>query len=179
MYSVIMGHLGSDAVAANSITNIAKNLIACFCIGLGSGGGILVGIELGKGNLEHAKLCGEKLCHLAIFLGTISGILFIPLSFLITSFANLSETANEYLKWMLLMCSYYMLGKSINSTTIAGIFCAGGDSKFGFVCDSITMWCETVPLGFFAAFVLKLPVLAVFFIVNLDENVKLPAVYLH
>lgn len=179
MYSVIMGHLGSDAVAANSITNIAKNLIACFCIGLGSGGGILVGIELGKGNLEHAKLCGEKLCHLAIFLGTISGILFIPLSFLITSFANLSETANEYLKWMLLMCSYYMLGKSINSTTIAGIFCAGGDSKFGFICDSITMWCVTVPLGFFAAFVLKLPVLAVFFIVNLDEIVKLPAVYQH
>ena len=41
------------------------------------------------------------------------------------------------------------------------------------------MWCETVPLGFFAAFVLKLPVLAVFFIVNLDEIVKLPAVYLH
>lgn len=27
--SVIMGHLGSDAVAANSIANIVKNLIVC------------------------------------------------------------------------------------------------------------------------------------------------------
>lgn len=58
-------------------------------------------------------------------------------------------------------------------------FGAGGDSKFGFLCDTITMWCITVPLGMLAAFVLKLPVLAVYFIVNLDEIVKLPAVYRH
>ncbi|MFQ6804668.1 MAG: MATE family efflux transporter [Lachnospiraceae bacterium] len=55
MYSVIMGHLGSDAVAANSIANIVKNLIACFCSGIGNGGGILVGNELGQGNLEKAR----------------------------------------------------------------------------------------------------------------------------
>lgn len=41
------------------------------------------------------------------------------------------------------------------------------------------MWCITVPLGFVAAFVLQLPVIAVYFIVNLDEIVKLPAVYRH
>ncbi|MCQ4871843.1 MATE family efflux transporter, partial [Blautia producta] len=55
MYSVIMGHLGSDAVAANSIANIVKNLIACLCLGLGSGGGIIVGNDLGKWNLDAAK----------------------------------------------------------------------------------------------------------------------------
>ena len=45
--------------------------------------------------------------------------------------------------------------------------------------DAVTMWCVTVPLGCLAAFVFHLPVLAVFFIINLDEIVKLPAVYLH
>ena len=77
------------------------------------------------------------------------------------------------------MCSIYMIGKSVNTTTIAGIFCAGGDSRFGFVCDSITMWCITVPLGFIAAFVWKLPVPVVYLIINLDEMLKLPAVYKH
>ncbi len=72
-----------------------------------------------------------------------------------------------------------MIGKSVNSTTIAGIFYAGGDSKFGFLCDTIVMWCITVPLGFLAAFLLKLPVIAVYFIVSLDELLKLPAVYLN
>ena len=58
-------------------------------------------------------------------------------------------------------------------------FCAGGDTKFGLLCDLITMWVIIVPVGIIAAFVLKLPVLAVYFLLNLDEFVKLPAVYCH
>lgn len=179
MTSVIMGHLGTDAVAANSIANIVKNLVACFCLGLGSGGGIIVGNELGAGSLETAKAYGGKLCRLSILCGAASGLILLALSPLILSVTDLSETANGYLKWMLVMCSYYMIGKSVNGATIAGIFCAGGDSKFGFLCDTVTLWCITVPLGLIAAFVWKLPVLAVYFIVNLDEIVKLPAVYRH
>ncbi len=76
------------------------------------------------------------------------------------------------------MCTYYMVGKYINRTTISGIFCAGGDSKFGFLCDTVTLWCFTVPFGLLAAFVFHWPILAVYFIVNLDEIVKLLAVTL-
>lgn len=179
MYSVIMGHLGTDAVAANAIANIVKNIIACFCLGLGSGGGILVGNELGAGNLKRAKKYGSKLCKLAIAWGAILGLILMAFTPLILKVTNLNPDAYDYLKGMLLMCGYYMIGKSINCTTIAGIFCAGGDSKFGFLCDTVTMWCVTVPIGLLAAFALKLPVLVVYFIINLDEIVKLPAVYRH
>lgn len=179
MYSVIMGHLGTDAVAANSIANIVKNLVSCFCLGLGSGGGIMVGNELGAGRLEQAKVYGAKLCKLSILCGALSGLFLLAIIPLILTFTNLTDTATGYLKWMLVMCSYYMIGKSVNGTTIAGIFCAGGDSRFGFFCDAVTLWCITVPLGLIAAFALHLPVLAVYFIVNLDEIVKLPAVYRH
>ncbi len=179
MYSVIMGHLGTDAVAANSIANIVKNLVACFCLGLGSGGGIMVGNELGAGRLEQAKAYGAKLCKLSILCGALSGLFLLAISPLILAITDLTDTATDYLKWMLVMCSYYMIGKSVNGTTIAGIFCAGGDSRFGFFCDTVTLWCITVPLGLIAAFALHLPVLAVYFIVNLDEIIKLPAVYRH
>lgn len=179
MYSVIMGHLGTDAVAANSIANIVKNLVACFCLGLGSGGGIMVGNELGAGRLDKAKEYGGRLCRMSILCGVASGAVMLALSPLIFAVTDLSVTADTYLKWMLVMCSCYMVGKSVNGTTIGGIFCAGGDSRFGFLCDAVTMWCITVPLGFLAAFVLQLPVIAVYFIVNLDEIVKLPAVYRH
>lgn len=93
--------------------------------------------------------------------------------------AKLSEASIGYLRLMFFVCAFNLIGYSVNSTTVAGIFCAGGDSKFGFCCDSIVMWCITVPAGLIAAFVLKLPVVWVFFIVNLDELLKLPAVYLH
>ena len=46
-YSAFMGHLGTDATAANSVAAVVRDLICCLCNGLGSGGGILVGNELG------------------------------------------------------------------------------------------------------------------------------------
>ncbi len=179
MYSVIMGHLGSDAVAANSVASIVKNLIVCICLGLGSGGGILLGNELGAGRIEKAKRYGDRLCALAIVCGAISGALLLALSPLILSFVTLTPTAAWYLRWMLVMSSYYLIGKSYSGLTIGGIFCAGGDTRFGFLCDSVTMWCICVPISAAAAFLLKLPVLAVFFLINLDEIVKMPVEYRH
>lgn len=179
MYSVIMGHLGTDAVAANSIANIVKNLIASLAGGIGNGGSIMVGNELGAGRLEMAKAYGKKLCHIAVVSGILSGIFLLLISPLVLQVTDLSPKAEGYLKWMLVMCAVYMVGKYVNGTTIGGIFCAGGDSRFGFLCDAVTLWCFTVPVGLLAAFVLKWPVLAVYFIVNSDEIVKLPAVYFH
>ena len=80
----------------------------------------------------------------------------------------------HYLKYMLYINSYYVLGTAVNTTLIAGIFRAGGDSKFGLKCDLIDMWCYAVPLGFIAAFVLKLPHLVVYFLLCTDEFVKWP-----
>lgn len=179
MSAVILGRMGTDAVAANSVASIVRNLIVCFCIGLGSGGGILVGNELGTGCLESGKALGRKLSRLSVLAGLISGIITVALIPVILLVTDLSTQADRYLIQMLLISGLWVIGKSINCTTIGGIFCAGGDSKFGFLCDTVTLWCITVPLGWIAAFGLHLPVLAVYLIVNLDEIIKLPAVYCH
>ena len=179
MYSVIMGHLGNDAVAANSIANIVKNLIVCFCGGLANGGGILVGNELGKGELKQARRYGDLLFWLSIVCGAVSGGVLLLCRPLILHFVNLSPVAAGYLRWMLLLCVFYMVGKSFNMMTISGIFPAGGDSKFGLICDIINMWFVILPCAFLAAFVLKLPVVLVFLVINLDEVTKLWAVIRH
>ena len=179
MYSVIMGHLGTDAVAANGIANISKNLVVCFCLGLGNAGSIIVGNRLGADRLQEAKEVGETLTRTAIIAGIVSGLVLIALSPFITKMVDLTPTARGYLQKMLLICSYYIAGKSVNCMTIGGIFAAGGDSKFGMLCDSVTLWCITVPLGCICAFILKLPVMVVYFVLNLDEIIKLPVVYKH
>ena len=179
MYSVILGHLGSDAVAANSIANITKNLLICVCTGFGYGGSIIVGNLLGEGNLPEAKRSGNILCKIAVISGCLTGAVILLLTPVILHVTNLSATAAVYLRYMLFMSSYYVIGKSINAMTIGGIFPAGGDTKFGLRCDAVTMWCVAVPLGCIAAFILKLPVLAAYFVLNLDELVKLPAVFKH
>lgn len=179
MYSVIMGHLGTDAVAANGIANISKNLVVCFCLGLGNAGSIIVGNRLGADRLQEAKEVGETLTKTAIIAGIVSGLVLIDLSPFITKMVDLTPTARGYLQKMLLISSYYIAGKSVNCMTIGGIFAAGGDSKFGMLYDSVTLWCIIVPLGCICAFILKLPVMVVYFVLNLDEIIKLPVVYKH
>lgn len=179
MYSVIMGHLGTDAVAANGIANISKNLVVCFCLGLGNAGSIIVGNRLGADRLQEAKEVGGTLTKTAIIAGIVSGLVLIALSPFITKMVDLTPTARGYLQKMLLISSYYIAGKSVNCMTIGGIFAAGGDSKFGMLCDSVTLWCIIVPLGCICAFILKLPVMVVYFVLNLDEIIKLPVVYKH
>jgi putative MATE family efflux protein len=179
MYSVIMGHLGSDAVAANSIASIVRSMIASLCWGIASGVGIIIGGMLGRNELLEAKKAGGSFVRLSIWIGAASGVVILAVTPLVLHFIHLAPQAQHYLKYMMLMAAYYIIGNSLNSTIISGIFPSGGDTRFGMCCDVITLWVVVVPMGMIGAFVLDLPVLAVAFILTLDEFVKIPAVYKH
>ena len=72
-----------------------------------------------------------------------------------------------------------IVGATINTVLICGVFRSGGDAKFGFVLDTIAMWAVSVPLGMVAAFVLHLPPLVVYLILYLDEFEKMPVNIFH
>ena len=179
MYSVIIGHMGSDAVAANSFVIVVRNFGTILCFGIASAGGILLGREIGENRLEDAKNDAGKLMKLTVASGALGGLIILGATPFVLRYASLSETAMHYLKYMLLINTYYVMGAAVNTTLIAGVFRSGGDSRFGFICDTIDMWLYAVPLGFFAAFVLKLPVLWVYFRLGTDEFVKWPWVLKH
>lgn len=181
MYSVIIGHMGTDAVAANSFVIVVRNLGTVLCFGIASAGSILLGKIIGENRLEDARAGAKKLMKLTVISGAIGGVIVLVLMPFIMNYASasLSETAMHYLKVMLLINSYYIMGAAVNTTLIGGVFRAGGDSRFGFICDTIDMWVYAVPLGFISAFVLKLPVLWVYFLLCTDEFVKWPWVLKH
>ena len=174
MYSVILGHLGTDAVAANSLVVVVRNIGTVFCFGIASAGGILLGNVMGQGDLERSKRYASKTLKLTVIAGAFGGLIVLAITPFIMKFASLTPTAMHYLKYMLLINCYYVMGTAVNTTLIAGVFRAGGDTKFGLICDTIDMWVYAVPLGFFAAFVLKLPVMWVYFLLCTDEFVKWP-----
>ena len=78
---------------------------------------------------------------------------------------------------MLFINVYYVMGTAVNTTLIAGIFRAGGCTKFGLICDTIDMWGYGITAGILTAFVFKLPVVWVYFFMCLDEFVKWPWVF--
>lgn len=66
--------------------------------------------------------------------------------------------------------------KPVNSTLVGGIFCAGGDTKFGLFCDAVAMWVVMIPLGALAAFVWKWAPVWVYAVLSMDELIKMPVV---
>lgn len=174
MYSVILGHLGNDAVAANSLVTVVRNFGTTFCFGVASGSSILLGNLLGQNRMEDAEICAKQAIKLTVISGALGGLIILCATPFVLQFADLTDKAMHYLKYMLFINSYYVMGAAVNTVLIAGVFRAGGDSRFGFLCDTIDMWVYAVPLGFFAAFVLKLPVLWVYFLMCTDEFVKWP-----
>ena len=179
MYSVILGHLGTEAVAANSLVTVVRNVGSVFCFAIASAGTILLGRAMGQEELEKSKSYASRMLKMTVVAGAVGGVIVLAVTPFVLRFASLNDTAMHYLKYMLLINSYYIMGSAVNTALIAGVFRAGGDTKFGLICDTIDMWVYAVPLGFFAAFVLKLPVLWVYFLLCTDEFVKWPWVIRH
>lgn len=179
MYSVIMGRLGEDIVAANSVVTVVRNLASVVCFGMAYGGTILLGKEMGSGNLELASRNASRLVRSTVISGIIGGIIVICLKPVLPYIADLSETASWYRDILLYINAGTVLGSAVNTVLICGVFRAGGDSKYGFVIDTIMMWGVSVPLGLIAAFILKLPPIIVYLILFLDEFEKMPFNIVH
>lgn len=179
MYSVIMGHMNADMVAASSVVTTVRDLCTILCFALGAGASVLLGIEIGEGRLEDARKDAARSCHVTLLVGIITGIVVVSLRPIVFACFSLTDRAQDYLGVMLWISGYYVIGQAMNTLVIAGIFRAGGDSRFGMICDIIVMWIISVPLGFLSAFVWKLPPMAVYFILCLDEFWKIPVVYKH
>ena len=161
-------------MAANAFVVVARNFGTILCFGLASAGGILLGNIMGKNALDQARSAARKLLKLTVISGAIGGLLILAATPFILKYASLTETAMHYLKYMLLINTYYVMGAAVNTTLIAGVFRAGGDTRFGLICDVIDMWVYAVPLGFLAAFVFRLPVMWVYFLLCTDEFAKWP-----
>lgn len=129
MYSVILGHLGTDAVAANSLVVVVRNIGSVFCFGIASAGGILLGKVMGQGDLERSRRYASKTLKLTVIAGFLGGLIVLAITPFVMRFASLTPTAMHYLKYMLLINSYYIMGSAVNTTLIAGVFRAGGDIK--------------------------------------------------
>ena len=179
MYSVIMGHLDSDIVAANAVVVVARNLGTVACFGIADAGAIILGKSIGSGNTDTIKSDSSHFVKITSMSAVVGGIVIFLLRPVFFTMADLTPTAQSYLSIMLFINMYYIVGQAFNTAMICGVFRSGGDSKWGFFCDIVDMWCYSVPLGFISAFVLKLPPMWVYFLICTDEFVKIPFVYKH
>ena len=173
-YTAIMGHMGTDAAAANSVAAVVRDLICCMCNGIGSAAGIMVGNELGAGRLDKGRAYGIKLKNISYIIGFLSTGLVLAVTPLVVRMVILTDQARGYLTGMMVIMSFYMIGRCVNTVTINGVLDGGGDTLFDMYSLIVCMWLIAIPLALAGAFVLHLPPLAVYACTCLDEVGKIP-----
>lgn len=178
-YTAIMGHLGKDAAAANSIAAVVRDLLCCLCNGLAGAASIIIGNELGAGNLELGRKYGNRITVFSFITGFGTSIIILLLIPFVNSFMKLTPLAQEYLTGMFIILAVYMIGRCVCTVVINGVFYSGGDAIFDFVSLLVCMWGIALPCAFAGAFYFKLPVLAVYACTCLDEVGKIPWVMYH
>lgn len=181
VFASILGHMGDDIVAANAVAIMVVNIGAIASRGFAGATTIVVSMSLGANNIEGAREYGKRMLGITIFVALIGcALMMIIRPFAMNFYADkLSETAVSYLGTMMIMTTWRLVGEGINTCLICGCFRGGGDSKFGLVMDTISMWCVAVPLMAVAAYVFKLPPLIVYLVMTLDEYYKMPFVFIH
>ena len=178
-YTAIMGHLGPDAAAANAVAAVVRDLMCCLCNGIAAGAGILIGNELGAGNLSRGKTYGQKAMILAFLIGGLSTLVILSSIPLVSGCLELTEQAHHYLVGMFVILSVYMIGRCVCTVVINGIFSSGGDTLFDVYSLAVCMWGIALPCAFLGAFFFHLPVLVVYACTCVDEVGKIPWVMLH
>ncbi|MCR4758423.1 MAG: MATE family efflux transporter [Butyrivibrio sp.] len=173
-YTAIMGHMGVDAAAANSIAAVVRDLVCCACNGIGSAAGIIVGNELGAGNLELGKKYGIKLKNISYVIGFISTGIVLAVTPAVVHGVILTDAARKYLIGMMIIMSIYMIGRCVNTVTINGVLDGGGDTLFDMYSLIVCMWMIAIPLALAGAFVFHWSPLAVYACTCLDEVGKIP-----
>lgn len=172
--TAVLGHMGSPVIAANSVTQVIRQLATVVSFGIATSTAILIGKKIGEGNYKLAKVYGDRFLKLSIITGVIGSFVILITGFIAKSNLELSTEAASYFMVMIFIMAYFVIGQSINTTLIVGVFRAGGDTKFGLYLDVSVMWGISILCGALAAFVLKLPVGAVYMILLSDEIIKIP-----
>ena len=172
--TAIIGHLGSEAVAANSVAQVARQLAQVVVFGIANATSIWLGKTLGEGKLLHAKAYAKRFSVLSLILGILGGSLILIMGPIAGNALTLSSTSQRYLRFMFFVMSYFVVGQAFNTTMVCGVFRSGGDTKFGLYMDVLTMWGCSILLGAAAAFYFHASVPVVYVILMSDEIIKVP-----
>ena len=100
-------------------------------------------------------------------------IVLITISNMYVGIYNVEPIVAETTKRIIYVLACYLIVKILNMVAAGGVLRSGGETKYTLYIDLIGTWVFGVPLGFLGAFVLKLPIEAVYALLSFEEVVRL------
>lgn len=173
IYTAIYGHIGTDACAAMTMTIPVQTLLIGALSGLSQAAGILIGKSLGAKQFEKAYLESKKLLKYGLVGSIILSVALIIASPFYVKIYSVKPLLHKMTGNLLIAFAVIAPVKVLNMILGGGIIRSGGKTDYVMWIDLIGTWLFGVPLGLLAGFVWNLPIEMVYFILSLEECVRL------
>ena len=170
--AVIMGHIGSQFVAANAITGVVQRLSTIFISGMAHASCIITSQTLGEKRIDDAKRQGTTMLLIGTLVGILAaGIITLLKTPVINSY-NITDDTKFIAHQLMNAISFIVIFRSANTILAKGVLRGGGDTKFLVYADSSLMWFVAIPLGALAGLVLNLPSFWIYVCLYIDQILK-------
>lgn len=173
VYAGIYGHMGTDACAAMTMTGCVQGLMIGALSGVSQAAGIMIGKQLGNQDDAGAYRDSKRFMVCGVIGSVILSAALILLAPAYVGIYQVEPQVRELTRRILVAFAVISPVKVQNMILGGGIIRSGGKTKYIMCVDFIGTWLFGVPLGLLAAFVCKLPIPLVYFILSLEEVVRL------
>ena len=170
--TMILGHMHSSAIAAQSISNTLFLLLKVTSVGAASAAAILIGKAVGAGDIGKVKEYTRTLQVMFLGIGAVLAGLFALIGFNLLSIYNISDETRAMARAFMIIQTITMFTMSYQMPVNAGIIRGGGDTRFILWMDLFFQVLLVIPLALLAAFVFNWSPVAVTFILNSDQIFK-------
>lgn len=169
----IYGHLEQGDLAAMSMTGPIQGLFIGALSGVSQAAGILIGKRLGANEYEKAYQESKKLVWYGVVGSLLLSALLIGLRWAYVPLYKVEPGVRETAAKLLLAFAVLAPVKVANMILGGGVVRSGGKTAYIMVIDVVGTWLVGVPLGLASAFLFRLPVEWVYFILSQEELVRL------
>lgn len=169
---IVLGHMGSIVVAANSVVQVVDRLFTVVVGGVSNAASIVTGNTIGAGEKEKAEAQGQTFYLMSVAIGILNCLLIVFLGPLTIKLYTLSPETIAETKRMMIASGFIMIFGSIRGVMTKGVLRGGGDTKFLLKADILFLWVVSIPLGALVGLVFHMPGWFTFICLKVDLIIK-------
>ena len=173
IYAAIYGRIGTQAVAAMTLTNPLQGMFIGMFSGVSTAATVMTGKRLGRDEKDEAYSIAKYLGKVGAIGSIIVSVILVAISNLYVGLFEVEPQVLETSKRIIYVLAVYLIVKISNMIIAGGVLRSGGKTQYTLYIDMIGTWIFGVPLGLLGAFVFKWPIEAVYALLSFEEVVRL------
>ena len=167
--TAVLGHIGAEAIGANSIASVIFQLFSAFGMSGANASSVTIGKTIGEGRMDLVRPHARTMQLIFLCFGLVTGLLIFLCKDLIVGLYKVSEETRRLTVSFLTVLSVTTVGSLYEGPVEGGIIAGGGDPRYQAIVDNLFMWLYTIPLACACAFWWKLPPVVTFMALKSDQ----------